>query len=61
MIVPCCGELRELKVGHYHKIIEITENVGKTLLNDYMDQKTCDMLADLQIKTGSRFWSTAEI
>ncbi|KAJ0490620.1 hypothetical protein HanHA300_Chr12g0457571 [Helianthus annuus] len=35
MIVPCCGELRELKGGHYHKIIEITENAGKTLLNDY--------------------------
>lgn len=35
VIVPCCGELRELKGGHYHKITEITENAGKTLLNDY--------------------------
>ncbi|XP_076936470.1 kinesin-like protein KIN-5D [Bidens hawaiensis] len=36
IIVPCCGELRELKGGHYHKIIEISENAGKTLLNDYV-------------------------
>lgn len=35
MIVPCCGELRELKGGHYDKIVEITDNAGKTLLNDY--------------------------
>uniref|UniRef100_A0A5B6ZZT6 Kinesin motor domain-containing protein n=1 Tax=Davidia involucrata TaxID=16924 RepID=A0A5B6ZZT6_DAVIN len=42
MIVPCCGELRELKSGHYHKIVEITENAGKCLLNEYMvDQPSC--------------------
>ncbi|KAL4587620.1 hypothetical protein LXL04_000492 [Taraxacum kok-saghyz] len=42
IIVPCCGELRELKGGHYHKIIEITENAGKTLLNDYtVDEPSC--------------------
>lgn len=42
IIVPCCGELRELKGGHYHKITEITENAGKTLLNDYMvDEPSC--------------------
>ncbi|CAH1418273.1 unnamed protein product [Lactuca virosa] len=42
IIVPCCGELRELKGGHYHKIVEITENAGKTLLNDYtVDEPTC--------------------
>lgn len=35
MIVPCCGELRELKGGHYHKIVEITENAGKCLLSEY--------------------------
>lgn len=36
LIVPCCGELRELKSGHYHKIVEITENAGKCLLEDYL-------------------------
>lgn len=36
MIVPCCGDLRELKGGHYHKIVEITENAGKCLLAEYM-------------------------
>ncbi|XP_071721316.1 kinesin-like protein KIN-5D [Rutidosis leptorrhynchoides] len=42
IIVPCCGELRELKCGHYHKIIEITDNAGKTLLNDYtVDEPSC--------------------
>ena len=35
MIVPCCGELRELKSGHYHKVVEITENAGKCLLDEY--------------------------
>ncbi|GKC92392.1 retrovirus-related pol polyprotein from transposon TNT 1-94, partial [Tanacetum coccineum] len=34
MIVPCCGELKELKGRHYDKIAKITENAGKTLLND---------------------------
>ncbi|CAI9770527.1 unnamed protein product [Fraxinus pennsylvanica] len=42
MIVPCCGDLRELKSGHYHKIVEITENAGKCLLEEYMvDQPSC--------------------
>ncbi|CAI9297888.1 unnamed protein product [Lactuca saligna] len=42
MIVPCCGELRELKGGHYDKIVEITDNAGKTLLNDYtVDEESC--------------------
>ncbi|KAL8213831.1 hypothetical protein R6Q57_003280 [Mikania cordata] len=42
IIVPCCGEFRELKGGHYHKIIEITENAGKTLLHDYtVDEPSC--------------------
>ncbi|RWW10163.1 hypothetical protein GW17_00026305 [Ensete ventricosum] len=36
MLVPCCGELRELRSGHYHKIAEITENTGKYLEEEYM-------------------------
>ena len=35
MITPCCGELRDLKGGHYHKIVEITEHAGTCLLTDY--------------------------
>ncbi|CAI8592385.1 unnamed protein product [Vicia faba] len=42
MITPCCGDLRELKGGHYHRIVEITENAGKCLLNEYMvDEPSC--------------------
>ncbi|KAF3453779.1 hypothetical protein FNV43_RR04220 [Rhamnella rubrinervis] len=42
MIVPCCGELRELKGGHYHKIVEITEHAGKCLLHEYVvDEPSC--------------------
>ncbi|KAL6967423.1 Kinesin-like protein KIN-5D [Sarracenia purpurea var. burkii] len=42
MIVPCCGELRELKSGHYHNVVEITENAGKCLSDEYMvDQPSC--------------------
>ncbi|WJX91756.1 hypothetical protein P8452_73483 [Trifolium repens] len=26
MITPWCGDLRELKGGHYHRIVEITKN-----------------------------------
>ncbi|XP_019436239.1 PREDICTED: kinesin-like protein KIN-5D isoform X2 [Lupinus angustifolius] len=42
-IVPCCGDLRELKGTHYHKIVEITENAGNCLLNEYMmvDEPSC--------------------
>ncbi|KAI4356104.1 hypothetical protein L6164_000151 [Bauhinia variegata] len=41
-ITPCCGDLRELKGGHYDKIVEITENAGKCLLNEYMvDEPSC--------------------
>ena len=36
MIIPCCGDLKELKGGHYHRIVEITENAGKCLLNEYV-------------------------
>lgn len=35
MIIPCCGDLRELKGGHYHRIVEISENAGKCLLSEY--------------------------
>ncbi|KAL3518285.1 hypothetical protein ACH5RR_020874 [Cinchona calisaya] len=42
LIVPCCGELREQKSGHYHKIMEITENAGQCLLEEYLvDQPSC--------------------
>ncbi|KAL0418146.1 UNVERIFIED_CONTAM: Kinesin-like protein KIN-5D [Sesamum radiatum] len=42
MIVPCCGDLRELNSGHYHKIVEITENAGKCLQEEYMvDEPSC--------------------
>ncbi|KAL1345380.1 hypothetical protein HN51_019129 [Arachis hypogaea] len=42
MIVPCYGDLRELKGGHYHRIVEITENSGKCLLNEYtVDEPSC--------------------
>ncbi|KEH15916.1 kinase superfamily protein, putative [Medicago truncatula] len=36
MITPCCAELTEWKGGHYNRIVEITENAGKCLLNEYM-------------------------
>ncbi|XP_047969610.1 kinesin-like protein KIN-5D [Salvia hispanica] len=42
MIVPCCGDLRDLNSGHYHKIVEITETAGKCLLEEYtVDQPSC--------------------
>ncbi|WOG87544.1 hypothetical protein DCAR_0206772 [Daucus carota subsp. sativus] len=42
IITPCCGELRELKSGHYHKTVEITEDAGKCLLTEYVvDQPSC--------------------
>ncbi|XP_010520314.1 PREDICTED: kinesin-like protein KIN-5D isoform X2 [Tarenaya hassleriana] len=36
MIVPCCKDLRELKGGHHNKIVEITDNAGKCLLDEYV-------------------------
>ncbi|KAK9123696.1 hypothetical protein Sjap_013298 [Stephania japonica] len=42
MIDPCCNDLRELKSGHYHKIVEITDNAGKCLEKEYMvDEPSC--------------------
>ncbi|KAH6821999.1 P-loop containing nucleoside triphosphate hydrolases superfamily protein [Perilla frutescens var. hirtella] len=38
----CCGELRQLKSGHQQEIVEITENAGTCLLEDYMvDRPSC--------------------
>lgn len=36
MIIPCCEDLIELKSDHNHKIVEITENAGKYLLDEYV-------------------------
>ncbi|XP_057955730.1 kinesin-like protein KIN-5D isoform X2 [Malania oleifera] len=42
MIAPCCGDLRQLKGSHYHKIVEITENAGQCLLEEYtVDEPSC--------------------
>ncbi|KAK9157985.1 hypothetical protein Scep_004559 [Stephania cephalantha] len=42
MIDPCRNDLRELKSGHYHKIVEITDNAGKCLEKEYMvDEPSC--------------------
>ena len=54
MIIPCCGDLRELKGGHYHSIVEITENAGKCLLNEYMVRKRLKAPTMYKIFTGYR-------
>uniref|UniRef100_A0A1D1XJA0 Kinesin-related protein n=2 Tax=Anthurium amnicola TaxID=1678845 RepID=A0A1D1XJA0_9ARAE len=42
IIVPCHGELRELSSGHYHQIVEIRENAGKCLDEEYaVDEPSC--------------------
>ncbi|CAL9134934.1 unnamed protein product [Musa textilis] len=42
LLVPCHGELRELKSGHYHKIVEITDDTGKCLEEEYVvDVPSC--------------------
>ncbi|KAF2283372.1 hypothetical protein GH714_003589 [Hevea brasiliensis] len=42
LISPCCEDLRELKGGHYHKIVEITDNTGKCLQDEYVvDEPSC--------------------
>ncbi|KAG7036905.1 Kinesin-like protein KIN-5D [Cucurbita argyrosperma subsp. argyrosperma] len=42
MINPCCEELRDLKGGHYHKIVEITDHAGTCLLTEYtVDEPSC--------------------
>ncbi|CAA7036796.1 unnamed protein product [Microthlaspi erraticum] len=42
MIIPCCEDLIELKSDHNHKIVEITDNAGKCLLDEYVvDEPSC--------------------
>ncbi|XP_038988983.1 LOW QUALITY PROTEIN: kinesin-like protein KIN-5A [Phoenix dactylifera] len=42
LLVPCCGELRELRSRHYHRTVEITENAGKCLEEEYtVDEASC--------------------
>ncbi|XP_019177667.1 PREDICTED: kinesin-like protein KIN-5D isoform X3 [Ipomoea nil] len=42
MIVPCCGQLRELNTGHLHKVAEIREYAGKCLSEEYtVDEPSC--------------------
>ncbi|CAN1145683.1 Kinesin-like protein KIN-5D [Linum perenne] len=42
MIRPCCEDMRELKGGHYHKVVEITDHAGKCLLEEYtVDEPSC--------------------
>ncbi|KAF6143469.1 hypothetical protein GIB67_029638 [Kingdonia uniflora] len=42
MVDPCCNDLRDLKSGHCHKIVEITENAGKCLEKEYMAAYTVE-------------------
>uniref|UniRef100_A0A0D9WC38 Kinesin motor domain-containing protein n=1 Tax=Leersia perrieri TaxID=77586 RepID=A0A0D9WC38_9ORYZ len=42
IIKPCHEEIRELKGGHYHRVVEITENAGKCLEEEYLvDEPSC--------------------
>ncbi|CAA0811933.1 P-loop containing nucleoside triphosphate hydrolases superfamily protein [Striga hermonthica] len=42
IISPCRGDLRDLDNAHHRKIVEITENAGKCLIQDYkVDQQSC--------------------
>ncbi|XP_021716249.1 kinesin-like protein KIN-5D [Chenopodium quinoa] len=42
IITPCCEDVRQLKSGHHHKIVEITDHAGKCLLTEYkVDEPTC--------------------
>jgi kinesin family protein 11 len=36
IIKPCHEEISELKGGHYHRVVEITENAGKCLEEEYL-------------------------
>ncbi|KAG8387758.1 hypothetical protein BUALT_Bualt02G0054600 [Buddleja alternifolia] len=54
MISPCCGELRDLNSGHHHKIVEINENAGKCVQEEYMmDQPSCSTPRNRQINLPS--------
>lgn len=35
LIFPCCEDMRELKGDHHQKIVEITDNAGKYLQDEY--------------------------
>ncbi|EHA8591203.1 putative Kinesin-like protein KIN-5A [Cocos nucifera] len=42
LIIPCRGELRELRSGHHHETLEITENAEKCLEEEYLvDEPSC--------------------
>ncbi|CAF2078074.1 unnamed protein product [Brassica oleracea] len=42
MIIPCCEDLIEPKSDHSHKIVEITNNTGKYLLDENLvDEPSC--------------------
>uniref|UniRef100_A0A0D9ZTH3 Kinesin motor domain-containing protein n=2 Tax=Oryza TaxID=4527 RepID=A0A0D9ZTH3_9ORYZ len=42
IIKPCHEEISELKGGHYHRVVEITENAGKCLEEEYLvDEPSC--------------------
>lgn len=47
MIVPSCGELRELKSGHHHKVVEITDHAGQCLSQEYMVRTSRHMIENL--------------
>lgn len=44
MIVPCCGQLRELNTGHLHKVAEIREYTGKCLSEEYTVRRTLNSI-----------------
>ncbi|KAG2624276.1 hypothetical protein PVAP13_3KG119900 [Panicum virgatum] len=42
IFTPCHGEMRELKGEHHHKVVEISENAGKCLEEEYLvDEPSC--------------------
>ncbi|KAG8084519.1 hypothetical protein GUJ93_ZPchr0010g9483 [Zizania palustris] len=42
IINPCHEEIKELKGGHHHRVVEITENAGKCLEEEYLvDEPSC--------------------
>jgi len=42
ILTPCHGEMRELKGEHHHKVVEISENAGKCLEEEYLvDEPSC--------------------
>lgn len=42
ILTPCHGEMRELKGEHHHKVVEISQNAGKCLEEEYLvDEPSC--------------------